>query len=60
MQELIQKLINEGGLIATSNHFSETEIAFHRSLGNMYVDENSIGYIFVSDQKKVHTIIANN
>lgn len=48
--ELLQRLVAEGGCIVTSNNASVHEIANAQSLGHMYVDGDGLGYILRSKQ----------
>lgn len=43
--ELIQKLVEQGGAIVSSGDCSEMEIADARARGDFYVDENGMGFV---------------
>lgn len=45
MEELLQKLKDDGGAIVTSNECTVFEIAGARADGRMFVDKDGIGFV---------------
>jgi len=43
--DLLNKLVRDGGAIVSSGECSEMEISDARARGDFYVDDNSMGYV---------------
>lgn len=50
MLELLEKLKTEGGAIVASKECSAMEIAFAKSQGNMFIDQDGCGFVLRSQE----------
>ena len=48
INDLVKKMLRDGGAIVSSDSCSAMEIACASQSGNMFVDENGLGYILRS------------